>query len=368
MPRILHVLNHWPGGGVETMVETMASGLHEHGYPMEVVTLNNWINPSSVLTKLDIQTRPLSKKSWNRVGGLLLPPQIAFRSADDMKLQSEIDLIHAHHPLNWVVAQRLAAHWRKPFVISMHSTDEPWMTSASLPMRIFRNKIGDAMRAAARIMPCSRTGYRQLTDQVGWDLPQATVLESCVGGSVWETDPLDRRPIDIVMTGRWASEKNTVFALKVLIQLSQKRTGLRCAILGGGHLRAEMERVVMEAGIPPEIELVGWLDTKEEVLDYIGQSKVLYLPSLFEGLPLSVIEALVLGTKCVISDIPTHREAFGNYSSVTFASPTDLDLNVQALERALDKPKLDRESGLRERFSSESYIARLAAIYDEAVQ
>lgn len=80
----------------------------------------------------------------------------------------------------------------------------------------------------------------------------------------------------------------------------------------------------------------------EEIIDIIVNSKALIAPSLYEGFGLTVIEALALGTKIIISDIPVFREIYGN--SAYYIDPYNPDIN---LDKLLDKNINSREDVLK---------------------
>lgn len=62
----------------------------------------------------------------------------------------------------------------------------------------------------------------------------------------------------------------------------------------------------------------------EEMLGEIARAKYLILPSLYEGFGLPPLEALVLGTQAIVSDIPVFREVYGGLPVKYFRSEEEL--------------------------------------------
>ena len=75
-------------------------------------------------------------------------------------------------------------------------------------------------------------------------------------------------------------------------------------LLGIGHLRESVEQKVRELGLSDRVIFGGVTDRVE---DYLSAFDLLVMPSLYEGLPLSLIEAQASGLKCLVSANITHE-------------------------------------------------------------
>ena len=64
--------------------------------------------------------------------------------------------------------------------------------------------------------------------------------------------------------------------------------------IGDGELRSELTS--------KNIVVTGWLERKE-VLKYLNDSDIFILPSLWEGLPISLLEAMYMKKICIVSDV-----------------------------------------------------------------
>ena len=98
--------------------------------------------------------------------------------------------------------------------------------------------------------------------------------------------------------GRLSPVKNHSFLLRVLKTLTEKRQDLHLLLIGDGELRQALE----EQGKDLPVTFVGLTD---QVTDYLNISDVFVLPSLYEGFPLSAMEAQANGLPCLLSDTVT---------------------------------------------------------------
>ena len=74
----------------------------------------------------------------------------------------------------------------------------------------------------------------------------------------------------------------------------------------------------------------------EKLMEYISEASLLVQPSLYEGFCLPPLEALVLGTNVLISDIPVLKEIYSEYPVTFFKTGDSHDLNNKLME-ILDK-------------------------------
>ncbi len=104
----------------------------------------------------------------------------------------------------------------------------------------------------------------------------------------------------------WMGQKNHPFLVQVAAEVVRRDPGMRLLLVGGGPLRAAVERQVEESGLGGKVIFAGLRPDVPRLLR--GAMQVFLFPSLHEGLGLGLVEAQAAGLPCVISDtIP--REA-----------------------------------------------------------
>jgi len=75
----------------------------------------------------------------------------------------------------------------------------------------------------------------------------------------------------------------------------------------------------------------------EKLMEYLSEAALLVQPSLYEGFCLPPLEALVLGTNALISDIPVLKEIYTGYPVTFFRSGDITDLKEKIMELTNDK-------------------------------
>jgi glycosyltransferase involved in cell wall biosynthesis len=77
----------------------------------------------------------------------------------------------------------------------------------------------------------------------------------------------------------------------------------------------------------------------EKLMEYLATAALLVQPSLYEGFCLPPLEAMVLGTRALISDIPVLKEIYADYPVTFFRAGDCADLKGKMLELLLKKEK-----------------------------
>ena len=141
-------------------------------------------------------------------------------------------------------------------------------------------------------------------------------------------DDLHINKNDIVLgnIARLSSQKNQLFALKVMSELPQN---YKMIIIGEGELKSEIIKKIEKLNLNSRIIL---LPPTKKANYYYNAFDIYFMPSLFEGLPLTGIEAQFNGLPCVFSDrISKEVRQNGN---VMFVSLDDTKNVINAIKDA----------------------------------
>lgn len=99
--------------------------------------------------------------------------------------------------------------------------------------------------------------------------------------------------------GRFTSEKNHAFLLRVFAEAMNQNDSARLLLIGNGPLHQQTVHTAEELGLMPYVTFTGVRGDVERLLQAVD---VFTLPSIYEGLPVTLVEAQASGVPCVISD------------------------------------------------------------------
>lgn len=109
--------------------------------------------------------------------------------------------------------------------------------------------------------------------------------------------PINERPRDLIMVGRYAKSKDHITLIKALYQLKQKGIKPNLTLVGSGSIRHQKEVHDLVASYEMQNQ-VTFIEHSSEVDALLLQHKVFVMSSRFEGLNLAVLEAMASG--CIV--------------------------------------------------------------------
>lgn len=103
----------------------------------------------------------------------------------------------------------------------------------------------------------------------------------------------------LLNVGRFNTQKNHTFLIDIFNSVLKKNPESVLLLAGNGNLEQEIKEKVTKLSIEKNVLFLGLRDDIDKILE---ASDVFVFPSLFEGLPVTMVEAQSSGIKCVISD------------------------------------------------------------------
>jgi glycosyltransferase involved in cell wall biosynthesis len=159
----------------------------------------------------------------------------------------------------------------------------------------------------------------------------------------WKSLGLSGGKDRILFVGGLVPVKSVKTLLQALATLSASMKGLELALIGDGYLRGELEKEAAQLGMLPRTHFLGQRSPKDVAL-WMNASTVLCLPSLSEGVPNVVIEALASGCPVVATRVGGVPEVHPGSPAGALVPPGDVEKLAGALREALlrewDRPAI----------------------------
>jgi glycosyltransferase involved in cell wall biosynthesis len=162
--------------------------------------------------------------------------------------------------------------------------------------------------------------------------------------------------------GQLIERKNLPLLLSAFRKAGEHREDLELWILGEGPLRGRLAEICTELGIGDRVRFLGY---REDGLTLVKQFDVFVLPSLLEGIPRCLMEAMALGIPVVASEIPGSTELVEHGRTGLLFPSDDPGRLADAMLRVLERPEDAREMCVRARTRIERDFsaARMAREY-----
>lgn len=163
---------------------------------------------------------------------------------------------------------------------------------------------------------------------------KAVLLHNAIDMNVYHFDPVGRKQIReefglldkfvVGHVGRFNQQKNHTFLLDVFRKLMKEKPNARLVLVGKGELEEQIRKKVRDLRMEPYVIFVG---VRQDVSQLLSAFDVFLFPSLYEGMPNTVIEAQATGLPCVIADTIT-KEA--DITGLVKYLPLDISANEWA--------------------------------------
>ena len=166
--------------------------------------------------------------------------------------------------------------------------------------------------------------------------------------------------------GRFDHQKGFDLLLSAVAELP----GVHLVLVGDGPERPALEQLVADLRLGPRVSLLGWSD---DASGYLRSFDVLAMPSRYEGLPLTLLEAMRSGVAIVATRVGGIPDAVEDGESALLIPPDDVAALTAALRRLTEDPVLRRCLGAAaqrdggHRFTVEKMARTYEALYDDVL-
>lgn len=251
-------------------------------------------------------------KNWRQAAAKLVP--VLERLRPDLVQSATSDANIAAR-----IAARRARRAHLPWRVSLAFAPAAIRAAGWSPLKMeIRRRIErwTARRARTRWVACSGAVARSASDRLGATPERTEIIYNPVGLSSIEAAPGEgeqlRAKLGIpaaafvyLMVGRMDAAKAHGIALEAFEAVAAEQPDAHFVLIGRGSLRESHIARAAAAGLA---ERVRFIESADTIAPYFAAADAFLFPSLLEGLPVAVLEAMSAGLPVVVSDIDPHVE------------------------------------------------------------
>jgi glycosyltransferase involved in cell wall biosynthesis len=180
-----------------------------------------------------------------------------------------------------------------------------------------------------------------------------------------------RKDAELVLAaGRQELPKGHRYLVEAATALHRPQARILVAGRAGGESRA-LQDLVLRRRLEGRVSFLGH---REDVADLLAASDVFVMPSVREGAPGALIEAMAMAVPIVASNLPTIREILEHERSALLVPTKDPAAIAAAIDRLLGDPDLrarlatEARRLFQDRFTIEAIAGRMVDLYSETLQ
>lgn len=357
--KIVHILESTATGTL-SMVCLIANGLVEEGHDVEVIYSLRPDTPEGLSSLFDekVKLRHVQMKNAS-----LLRTLATLRST---LRQLDPDIVHLHSSfagflgrISTLMVLRRTAFFYSPHCISFMRRD-----ISRLKRIVFVSLERFAGLRRCVYVACSES--ERLVVRRSLRQP-VELVENAVGTSLLNVDASEtgacQDGLCVLTVGGVRAQKNPALFAQIARRLAHRK--LRFVWIGDGD--EELKRDLREAGV----EVTGWLE-HAQAMRWLGRTDVYLSTSSWEGMPVSVVEAMMAGRPVVVSDCAGNIDVVRHLE--TGAIFSNADEGAALVERIVDDPVFRSALASRARseaqlrFSKARFFEQLAPVYEDELR
>jgi glycosyltransferase involved in cell wall biosynthesis/protein-tyrosine-phosphatase len=338
--RVCHIMSADLWAGAEVQLATVASYLAERPDVDLFVVLFNDGALARELRALAIDVTVVDEQRTSAAG------IVAFL-AGFLRARG-IDIVHTHRHKDNLLGTAAAKLARVPHVVrTVHGLGEPmrgWdRVKYQLLDRVDRialSYFSDAIIAVSRhtAETLRASGYRRsIVRHIHNGVNLQKVRPSHGRAQLRRALGVGPDALLIGTAGRLSPVKAQDDLIRAAKLLDAQVPGVRVLMAGDGPLRGQLEALAAQLGISRQVLFAG---ARDDIYDLIAAMDIFVLPSLSEGVPMALLEAMALGTPVVATAVGGVPEMVTNRATGLLVPPRDERALADAcLELALNRPR-----------------------------
>jgi glycosyltransferase involved in cell wall biosynthesis len=347
------------GGGVERVVEEVCQRLASQGHLVRVFTLNTAAAPPhEVIAGVDVYRAPAIQltglvRMQSSISPGMLP--LVWRLAR----RDPPDVLHAHNLFfsSTAVAVMLRRLLKIPLVTTLHLGSLRHLGGPSqLLASCYERTIGRAIiHSCDRLIAVSEAVAKHALS-LGARPEAVRVIANGVDPSKFQPDPQRRNGASengtfrIACVGRLIFNKGPQFLIEAAPRILKARPDAEFVFVGDGPLRAGLEERTRELGIGHRARFLG---TQPDVAAILQGCDLLVRPSLLEGMPLAILEAMACGLPVIATPVSGSAELVRHGQNGLLILTTDPNSLAGAVLKLMENEPLRRAQGRMGRWLAE---------------
>lgn len=362
--KVLYLITELNVGGAERVVQRLATQLSKHGYNVLVACL---FDPGAVADEIISAGVPVVDLGMRGKGDMRVIYRL-FRL-----LRSEkIEILHSHMFHANLLAALVGRLANVPIIIgTRHNVDiggmrREWVNRWALGFC-------DAVVAVSKEVYEAQFQH-SLTDQFKVVIPNGVQVEAFTSADQSMVETLRQEwgihpSVPVIGTvARFDEQKGHIYLLDAMVILMEQMSTAKLLLIGDGPLRSQMEGISEALSLSGSIIFTG---IRHDVPEILALLDLFVLPSLWEGLPIAILEAMAASRPIVATRVGGVPEAVVDGVTGLLVPPRDSTALAQAIMYLLDDPDLCNRLGQagRERvleyFSVERMVERTQNLYEQ---
>ncbi len=325
-PLVLHIIDELPPDGAERLlVDLLQHRSDQFDYHVLCIIQGGLLQAE--IEALGVPVTILSRKSKFDVGYLFKLAKF-IRSLRPIAVHTHLFTADA-----WGRLAAYLAGVRKIFS-TVHSTND-WMSRTHIQVDTLLAKISTHVIACSDKVADQLIHDRKLGDKRVKLIPNGVAIDRFA-----QNEPLNlpntfgtpEKTTVFALVGRLHEAKGHLYILPILQQLKAKGLNFHCLLVGEGELEREIKKAVSTLQLDQHVTLTGF---RKDIPSLLKSVDFLIMPSRWEGLPITLLEAMAAHTPVIASTVGGIPTVLDNGKAGVLVNPNNDQEWLTQIERLI---------------------------------
>jgi glycosyltransferase involved in cell wall biosynthesis len=372
--RVLLTIDEASLGGGQMHVLLLAKYLQMADFDVEIATeANGWLVTEALNLNLIVHQITISNQFTRQ----------SFQHIRELLRTGQFDILHTHGGTAGFWVRSVAAGLKRRHVIihtyhGLHYLNilegSGQAIKQAIKRLIFKRIDRLLLRYTNRIICVCRSDYDKaiaagvaMIDRTsiifnGIEVEKFSMpLNQVIARQIFEVEPNE---FVFGNVGRLHEQKGHKFLLQAMAKMNNRA---RLMIVGDGRLRQELMNLATQLNISDRVLFLG---ARADIYEFLSAINVFVMPSLWEGQPIALLEALAIGKSCIASAVDGIPEIITDGVNGYLVIPKDIEILAKIMDLAIEQPDLLQQfssggvKAIPPQFLAQNMAIEIAKIYE----
>jgi glycosyltransferase involved in cell wall biosynthesis len=294
---------------------------------------------------------------------------------DEIIKKEAPDVIHAHSHLfpTSFYSIKIAKKLGIPSVISVHGLMAERETITNLLQYIYLRSVSSWIFKKSTTIVCETRNQSDQISRLGSSNERVRIVPTPVDTIFFKPCPILEKNNLIVWTGHFVPEKGLKYLIEAAKKVVRTNRNVKFLLIGTGPQRPKLVKMIKNLHLGNNVFLIGPVE-KRQIARFLAEASIFVFPSLSEGMPKSVLEAMSTGKPVIASNIPGMSETIKEDENGILVPPRNSEKLANVILKLLGDEKLRENLGrnarktVLKRFTWGRILGLYNAVYEEAVK
>jgi glycosyltransferase involved in cell wall biosynthesis len=284
-------------------------------------------------------------------------------------LKPEVIDCQSHLFLTTVQAVKIAKKFNIASIVTVHGVMAKRGPIMNLGQRIYLYTLGSRIFKEATLVRCLTQKDAQEIMSYGCPQDKIRLIPNAVDTDVFRPSSNAEENL-IVWTGRLVEEKGLRYLIEAMKLIVNRHRETKLMLVGDGPLKQKLISIVNRYGLLRNVIFTGALSHKQ-VAVILQKATLFVIPSLKEGMPFALLEAMACGKPVIGSDIPGINDVITHEENGILIPPRNPKVLANAIALLLEDKNLRRKLGqnarklIVEKYNWNVIGKRIEEVYNE---